>query len=260
MSRKQKKVDEPAVNHEPPTNPPPASNPDVTTGLENIQLFGTSDADYFISTDSSFFQESFMTTDLFTAEDNNRFIKKVEALVRSSPEYKAYISYLRNDLKMNRCSFMPNLLIDEGEISLEMHHCPLTLFDIVDVIINHRLANNQAITTLTIADEVMRMHFENNVGIIPVSVSIHKLIHAGSILVHPAMIHGNWMNLLRIYPNGVSEALMTKLLAFVSITEEQLGESVNKIDASKATPLLRQDAVIPTYEQLELSLMVPASQ
>lgn len=254
-----KKTKAPPPNTTEVANPAPTVSPDVQTGLENIKLYGDRDAELFIATDESFFEEAFMTTSILTAEEGNRFIKKVEALVRSSPEYKAYISYLRNDLRMDHCSFLPNLNMSEGEINLEMHHCPLTLFNIVDIIVNHRLARNQAITSMTIADEVMQMHFENKIGILPVSTSIHKLIHSGALLVHPAMVHGDWMGLLRDYPDGVNEELMGKLISFVGVTEEQLQEHSVKVNAAETTPILREDAFVPTLAQLEVALLAPAT-
>ena len=244
----------------PPTSvavqPPPVS-PEVAHGLEAIRLHGGRDEELYLSAPTSFFQEAFMTDRIVTAEESTRFIKKIEALVRSSREYSRYIAYMRTDLGMNRCSFLSNLDMSSDEISLEFHHCPINLYQIVDIIITHRLARGQAVTSLSVADEVMRAHYDNTIGLVPLSRSVHKLVHSGALVVHPAMVHGNWLEFLRAYPDGVNEELIASLLAFVNVTEDDVSAATQKIDASQTAPRLRDDSFVPSREELNLLLLAP---
>lgn len=200
-----------------------------------------------------------MTERIITAEENTRFIKKIESLVRSSIEYKAYLSHLRNDLGMDHCSFLPNLDMTTDEIGLEMHHCPLTLYQLVDIVISHRLARRQPVTSLSIADEVMRMHFEESVGMVPLSVSVHKLVHAGSLIVHPAMVHGDYLKFMRAYCDGVTEEIVAGILAFISMSENDVAAAASKIDGANMRPRLRADARVPTHQDIDVLLLPPAS-
>lgn len=245
----------------PPTPSPAAPPPvpvEVASGLEAIRLHGGRDEELYLSAEGSFFEEAFVTDRIVTAEEASRFIKKIEALIRTSPEYKTYIGYLRSDLGMNRCSFLPNLDVTTDEVGLEMHHCPLNLFQVVEVVVNHRLTRGQPVTSLSVADEVMRMHFEDKIGLVPLSRSVHKLVHAGSVVVHPAMVHGDWVGFLRAYPDGVAEELIAALLRFVVVDEAVVAESAEKLDGSRVAPRLRDGVSVPSADELGLLLMAPA--
>ena len=238
--------------------PVPAVPAEVASGLEAIRSHGGRDEELYLSAENSFFEEAFMTDRIVTAEESVRFIKKIEALIRGSNEYKAYISYLRNDLQMNRCSFLPNLDMSMDEIGLEMHHCPINLYTMVDIVITHRLGRGQPVTSMTVADEVMRMHFENKVGLVPLCRSAHKLVHSGALTVHPLMVHGSWLDFLRDYSDGVNEEIVAQLLAFLQVDEEAVARAAVKIDGRQAQPRLRDDASVPTRDQVNLLLMAPA--
>ena len=249
-----------------PKNPPPDSNTvqppvplpevpaEVLHGLEAIRIHGGNDDELYLSAEGSFFEASFMTDRIVTAEESVRFIKKIEALIRGSVEYKGFISYLRNDLCLDRCSFLSKLDMGTDEITLEMHHAPINLFQIVDIVINHRLNRSQPVTSMSVADEVMRMHYENKVGIVPLSRSAHKLVHAGVLNIHPAMVHGDWMGLLRDYPDGVTEELVNRLIEFTRVSVEDVASKAVKIDGSISRPLLQDDVTIPTKDQLLIIL------
>lgn len=243
-----------------PPPPAPVVPAEVASGLEAIRSYGSRDEELYLRSDGGFFEEPFMTDRIVSAEESVRFIKKIEALVRGSREYKTYISYLRVDLGMNRCSFLPNLDVSTDDIGLEMHHCPLTLFEIVDIVITHRLGRGQAVTSLSVADEVMRAHFDNAVGLVPVCRSAHKLVHSGALFVHPLMVHGAWIEFLRAYSDGVSEETVAKLIAFLNTPEEVVARSAAKIDGRLAQPRLRADVVVPTREQVGVLLMAPAGR
>ena len=258
MAAKKKKINPPPESAgQQVTAPPPTIPLEVATGLEAIRSHGGNDEALYLSAEGAFFEESFMTDRIVTAEESIRFIKRIEALIRGSIEYKSYIGYLRNDLNMNHCSFLSNIDMSTDEVALEMHHAPLTLFQIVELVINHRLGRGQPVTSLSVADEVMRMHFDNKIGLVPLSRSVHKLVHNGSLTVHPAMVHGNWMGILRDYSDGVTEELVAQLIGFANLDIAQIAEASIKIDGSQVTPRLRDDVEIPTREQMMVLLSAP---
>ncbi len=228
----------------------------VSTGLEAIRSFEGRDEELCI-TAGGFFEEPFMTGQMVTAEEVTRFIKKTEALVRGCREYKAFIAHLRIDLGMDRCSFLANADVSDG-VALEFHHCPLNLYEIIDLILTHRLARGQAVTSMTVADEVLQAHFAGMVGVVPLLRSIHKLVHGGTLKIHPAMVHGNWLELLRSYPDGASEEIVAKLIAFCETSEEEVAAAAARVDGATASPRLRGDSV-PTPGQIGLLLTLPAA-
>ena len=240
-----------------PVNPPPPVPAAIASGLEAIRLHGERDEELYLSADSSFFEESFTTDRIVTAEEMVRFIKKIEALVRGSREYKAWVGHLRNDVGLNRCSFLSNLDFSTDEIGLEMHHCPLTLYEIVEVVLNHRFARGQAVTSLSVADEVMRAHFEDHVGVVPLSRSVHKLVHAGTVSVHSLQVHGDWLSFVRDYADGINEETVAKLLRFVELEEEEVVTRAACLDGATVRPRTIPGVRVPSVSEVTVLLMAP---
>ena len=119
-----------------------------------------------------------------TDRERVKFIKQLEALCRSSMEYRDYIKFLRDNMDMNRCSVLKNLVsTKEKQYSIEIHHEPLTLFSIVDVVLTKYEDLGKFIDPFEIAAEVMSLHYEGKVGLIPLSITQHELVHDGQIFI-----------------------------------------------------------------------------
>lgn len=141
------------------------------------------------------------TVRLSSARDKEKFIKRVEQLVRSSMEYRDYIAYLKDYVDMSHCAFFKNMENTQGNrVRIEIHHEPFTLFDIVKVVLNKYLAEGIDINEFYIADEVMKLHYENKVGLVPLSKSIHEIVHTtGQIKIPLNLVYGNYKEFLDEY-------------------------------------------------------------
>ena len=203
---------------------------EIASGLEAIQSFGDTDETLKIAEDDGFFSEEFTIKEIFTDEDMKRFVKAVERLVRSSEEYGQYISYFYNASGATRCSILGNIDMSIDGMNLELHHCPLTLYDICEIVIAHKFATGAAITSLTIADEIMKIHSMNFIGVVPLSVSAHKLVHAGILRVHWSQVVGNWVQFIREYNKGVTADHLGKVITFTKTTEEEVLATYAKMD------------------------------
>ena len=234
-----------------PPDPPPS---EAGAGLDAIRAHGGRDEELRIDA-GGFFEEAFMTDRPVTAEESIRLIKKIEQLVRSSREYKTFLTHLRIDLGLDRCSFMPNVDVSD-DVGLEFHHAPVSLFALVELVLAHRLAQGHPVTSLTVADEVMQAHYAGLVGLVPLLETVHALVHAGSITVSPHQVHGDWVGLVRAYPLGVTDELLSTLLQFAQVSESQVMASAARLGS--AEPRLREGARIPEPAELRLLLMAPA--
>ena len=87
----------------------------------------------------------------------NKYIKRIEKMVRSSYEYRDYIKFLKDEIDMNKCAFFPNL--SREDVSLEIHHAPFTLYDITAIVLNETRINDINATTFDVANKVMKLHF-----------------------------------------------------------------------------------------------------
>ena len=108
------------------------------------------------------------------AKDIKRFIKNVEKLVRTSPSYTSYVAYLGNMGLVNDVVYSK---ITNEKATLEFHHYPFTLYDIVEIVVNLHIKNGEDFTSLSIAEEVINLHYGNVVGMARLSKTSHQLTH-----------------------------------------------------------------------------------
>lgn len=129
-----------------------------------------------------------------------QFIKNVEKLVRTSDSYKKYIGYLGTQ-GLTHDVTMKNITQDKA--TLEFHHYPFTLYDIVEIIVNYHMKKNDRFTSLSIAEEVIECHFENLIGVARLSKTNHQLTHSGCLFIPLASVFGNVNKFVEKYYDGL---------------------------------------------------------
>lgn len=147
------------------------------------------------------------------------FIKNVQRLVRSSEEYKRYISYLNSELELESDSFMGNITSESA--SLEFHHHPFTLYDIVEIIVNKHIMEDTDITSISIAEEVLKLHFDNLVGLVKLSATNHELVHEQKLFIPHDMIFGNVNEFVNIYYDYIYDDMIDKYNKLINIDESK---------------------------------------
>ena len=138
-----------------------------------------------IDSRSSFYNIPFYKEeDYFSSIDSySNFIKGCERLVRQNDRYSKYISYLKKEVKLDRCQVLKN--INDEDASIEMHHGPVfTLYDYCAIIVEYFLAKKWKITTMRIADQVLNEHQKNRIQVVMLSTTIHEEVHARNIFIN----------------------------------------------------------------------------
>lgn len=154
-------------------------------------------------------------------KDKITLIKQIETIIRRSLEYKEYIKFLKDEIDMSQCSFFNNVTNKNGRrISIEIHHEPFTLFDIVNIVVNKWIDDDMDLNPLIIAEEVMKLHYQNKVGLIPLSVTVHQLVHDGKLCVPLQNVYGNYINFVEEYGNYIGESLKTVLHTKLTMSKE----------------------------------------
>lgn len=116
---------------------------------------------------------------LTTMKERDKCVRRVEKLVRGSLEYRDYIFFLKSKMDFSKCWFFPHMGNDDGnKTRVEVHHEPLTLYEICDIVLQKYLDEGYPINEEYIADEVMELHYRNMVGLIPLSKTLHQLYHS----------------------------------------------------------------------------------
>lgn len=163
--------------------------------------------------------------DLYDQKDYGKFIQDIERSVRMSYEYRSLINYLRETEGMNQCTFLTNVTnVDSTKVKIEIHHAPYSLFDIVSAVVKKRLHNNESIDIFDCAKEVMYLHYMGIVGLVPVSETVHELIHNGYIFVPLNVIRGNFRKFIDMYYDYISPDCLDALDNAEEMTKEYLDD------------------------------------
>ena len=171
-------------------------------------------------------------TNISTDRDRHKFVNRVERIVRSSLEYRDYIQFLKENVGLDSCVFFQNVTSGNkrGRISIEMHHEPFTLYDIVNTVITKYQDEGIPINDLNIADEVMMLHYENKVGLVPLSKTAHQIVHNSTKLMVPInMCYGNYSQFLEDYEPYISDEMYDKLERKMEMTSNLTPESFEAI-------------------------------
>lgn len=164
--------------------------------------------------------------DLFDEKDFNKYLQDIERIIRSSMEYREFINYLREYMDMNKCSFFENVSnINSYKIKIHIHHHPLTLYDIVVIVYNKRSFFEESLEAEMVAKEAMYIHYFMMVGLIPLSETVHDLVHDQLIFIPLNKVMGNWEEFLDTYSDFIPTETLEKIERYkrntLSFSEEE---------------------------------------
>jgi hypothetical protein len=197
----------------------PSTTSNVIVNIESIRTKRNLE----LQNKQGYFIQQFYVEDMFDGKEYNKLIKSIERQVRTSDEYKRYIGYLRGEIGLNRCSILGE--ISDEVASIEMHHYPFTLFDIVNIVVAHKLEKKQRVNTFLVADEILKIHFDNIIGLVPLSVTVHELVHAGEIFVNLNQVFGDVNTFIETYYMGITDEHIDSLNSLVKLSEMNISYS-----------------------------------
>ena len=174
--------------------------------------------------------------DLSNPKELNNYFKSIERICRNSHTYKKFIDFLREQVDMVKCSFYENVNnIDTFSIKIHIHHAPLTLYDIVTTVYSKRLCNHEPLSELMVAKEVMWVHYNMMVGLIPLSETVHELVHQGMLFIPLNKVFGIYKNFASMYGLYMDPQLKANLSRAEEISRDY--------DISKQTKILEVNPV-----------------
>lgn len=187
--------------------------------VKNIKLTAPQSMDYYVP--------------LSNDKERHKFISRVEKVVRSSLEYRDYINFLKEHIGLDSCVFFQNVGGSgnkKNRISVELHHEPFTLYDIVATVLTKYIDEGLPINDLMISDEVMELHYTNKVGLVPLSKTAHQVIHNSTKLIVPLnMVYGEYSSFLEDYEPYINDSLYEKLEQKMDMTKNLTPESFESI-------------------------------
>ena len=163
--------------------------------------------------------EDFGAYDLNDDKDFKKYIKDIERVIRQSFEYKIFIRYLRENFGMNRCAFL-NVDNETSGVQCEIHHYPFSLFDIVNIVYRKRSYNGENLSVYLVAEEVIRLHYQFLVGLIPLSETVHQLAHSGRLFIPVNKVLGRYKLFTEIYFPYIEPEMLDTLRMIEKATDE----------------------------------------
>lgn len=178
--------------------------------MENIGNINIDTENLIIKSNKNIFCESFYFIDIYDENKYKKFIKQTERIIRKSKEYNKYIELLRTNIPaLNYDSILSN--ISNADASLEFHHYPLTLYNIVESVLVYHLINKDKVTSFSIAKEVMQCHYEHIIGLVSLCTTNHQLSHASALFINKNQIFGNYKEFMKKYEAGISLEVKEKV-------------------------------------------------
>ena len=162
-----------------------------------------------------------MPYDLLEEKSFKKYISDLERSVRNSFEYRELIAYLKNTEGMDVCSFLDNVTSrDNTKVKIEIHHSPLTLYDICLAVFRKRQQRKESTNLEAVAQEIMYLHYIGWVGLIPLSATVHDMVHNQYLFVPTDRVRGNYKAFVDNYYNFIDPDTLDSLDAAEDATRE----------------------------------------
>lgn len=164
-------------------------------------------------------------------KEKEKFIKRVEKSIRTSIEYRDYMNFLKDHVDMDKCVFFSKISNkDNKKFKIEIHHEPFTLYDYVSIVLEKTISEGEEINELLIADEVLELHYLNMVGLVPLSKTMHKLVHNSTKVFVPLnACYGQYSQFLEKYEQYIPEEIYDKLEQKINLSKNLTKESFEDI-------------------------------
>jgi hypothetical protein len=115
-------------------------------------------------------------------EDTKEFpkvIKTIKTMCRMVFEYKHMMQFLKEHKGFYQTAVKRGIVrTPDKKFSVEVHHAPFVMEDIVVTVIIKRMANGESMQYLDIVNEILELHYRGLVGLVPLDKTTHALIHS----------------------------------------------------------------------------------
>ena len=128
---------------------------------------------------------------------------------------------------MNQCEFFQNFDGSQKPGLIQIHHEPFDLFSITQIVMNRQEKELGYINELQVAEEVMRLHYRGLVGLIPLSVTAHELVHDGKLIVPLNCVYGKFVQFVKEYYDYIDDVLLVMLNEKIEQTKNLKAEDMS---------------------------------
>lgn len=204
----------------------------------NEEMYQTKRISYFNEPDR-------LGYDLSDEKSKIEFVKYIEKIIRGSYEYEALIKFLKEKIDMNYCAFFKDVNNKINGITIEIHHEPFSLYDITFIVLQLYLDEGYPLKPSNIAEEVLLLHYFGMIGLIPLSKTVHQLVHASEMFIPITYVFGNIEKFCKQYFKYMSPQQKEIISKSIKVCK-QLEETVPKVLKKKFTYLEVDGMILPS--------------
>lgn len=166
------------------------------------------------------FTLSLRRTDFGEDKDLKRFVKSCETGIRRSPEYKIWAEYIRDVMGKYICAISGEI---NAETTVEIHHHPMSLYDIVSSVIYRKIDSNKEFCSFDICQEVIEIHYQNKIGFIPLVSSLHEKVHNGALDIPMELVSGDYKKWLAEYGTFLDDDDLKRIHCKLNVKKDTCG-------------------------------------
>lgn len=190
--------------------------------------------------------------DLLDEKDYKHYIADLERIVRNSFEYRWLINFLKKTEGMDVCSILNNVTSrDNTKVRIEIHHSPLTLYDICATVVKKRQHNNEDIEINSVAEEVLWLHYVGWVGLIPLSETVHNMVHNQYIFIPTNVVRGNYQAFINSYYNYISPDILDCIDAAEQATKDYNNKQMEIFNSHRIYVNANGSYTLPRREEVQ---------
>lgn len=157
-------------------------------------------------------------------KERYKYCTMIKTLVRKVPEYRDYVSFLKKHMGMYGCDVFRNLdnsPESRKHYTVELHHTPFTLMEIVNVVVSKRMALGETLEPNHVAEEILELHYDGKVGLINLSVTAHELAEKGRIFIPLQRIyHQGYIEFVKEYEDYMDSNLKEKIELIIKMSQK----------------------------------------
>ena len=153
-------------------------------------------------------------------KERYKYCTMIKMMVRSSPEYRDYVKFLKKHMHMDKCVVFQNLQTENKRYSIELHHDPFTLMEIINVVVTKRQELGETLNPYRVAEEVLELHYDDKVGLINLSVTAHELAEKGRIFIPLQRIYQRYDLFVEEYEEYMDATLKQKIEMIIQMSQK----------------------------------------
>ena len=154
---------------------------------------------------------------------NQKLVNYIKAMARKSFEYKEYIRIFKDHLNLTECKVFGIDVAEIKGVGIEVHHTPFSMETIVNAVLSE-MVNTQGfpIDPKDVADNVMKLHYEGIIGLIPLTSTIHEAVHSNAVYIKKSDIYGDFNKFYERYEEYLSDDAIDHYNNVMRLSDEQV--------------------------------------